>query len=300
MGLYLIEIALASFVIALALTPLVRLWALRTGIMDIPNQRSLHCLPVARCGGIAIYFAFAFPVIYVMGSDPRLFYLFLGASVVFLTGLIDDIKGLSPLAKLGGQGLAAAILIAGGVKIGFLPEAISIPLTVLWLLGVTNALNLLDGMDGLAAGVSAIAALFFIILLFGKMDMSVLPAASALAGACLGFLLFNFHPARIFMGDTGSMFLGFVLGSLGVMNTFKSSAPLQLFVPVIILGVPIFDTSLAILRRLWRRKPLFEADCDHFYEWLWKNRLLGYRNIVIITYFVGLVLGFAALFIGGM
>jgi len=298
--LIILNMFLAAFLIALALTPIVRAVALRTKIIDIPNGRSLHAIPMPKSGGIAIYFAFAFPVIYVMGSDPRIFYLFLGASVVFLTGLIDDIKGLSPFAKLAGQGLAVAILIVGGVRIGFLPEAVAIPLTVLWLLGVTNALNLRDGMDGLAAGVAAIAAVFFVFMLFGKADAGVLPAASALAGACLGFLIFNFHPARIFMGDAGSLLLGFVLAFLGAVGTQRAVDHIHLFLPVVILGIPVFDTSMAVLRRLIRRRSIFEADADHFYELLWRHRLLEYRSIVIFSYFAGFVLGFAALFMGGM
>jgi len=296
-----LKMFLTAFLIALVLTPIVRAVALRAKIIDIPNGRSLHDVPMPKSGGIAIYFAFALPVIWMLGRESSpIFGVLVGATLVLLLGFLDDAKGLSPLTKLIGQVAAAAVLVGNGIKIGLFPDVISIPLTLFWIVGVMNAINLLDGMDGMAAGISVIAALFFLFLALRNGDAQSALVSAALAGACLGFIKFNFHPASIFMGDTGSMFLGFVLGSLGVMNTFKSSTPLQLFVPVIIIGVPIFDTSLAILRRLWRKRPLFEADCDHFYEWLWKNRLLGYRNIVIITYFVCFVLGFAALFIGGM
>jgi UDP-GlcNAc:undecaprenyl-phosphate GlcNAc-1-phosphate transferase len=150
----------------------------------------------------------------------------------------------------------------------------------------------------MAAGVSAIGASFFLVLALRSGETQTALVAAALAGAALAFLKFNFHRASVFMGDTGSLFLGFVLGSLGVMSTFKNSNPLHLFIPVVILGIPIFDTSLAVARRIWKRKPIFSADCEHFYEWLWKKRMFGYRAIVIMTYLGCLMLGLAALLMG--
>jgi UDP-GlcNAc:undecaprenyl-phosphate GlcNAc-1-phosphate transferase len=292
---------IAAFLMALVLTPVIRAIALRAGIMDVPNHRSLHNVPVAKTGGIAIYFAFVFPVIWVLGrAQPHMFWMIAGATIMLMVGFLDDTRGMSSNEKLLGQVLAALILVGSGIKIGFFPDVISIPLTLFWLVGITNAVNLLDGMDGMAAGVSAIVALFFMVLALRNGEPQTALLAVVLAGACLGFLRFNFHKAAIFMGDTGSLFLGFVLGLLGVLNSAQSSNVLQLSAPVILLGLPILDTSLAVVRRVLRRRPLFEADCDHFYEWLWKNRILEYRSVVIMTYFVCLMLGLGAWLIGGM
>jgi UDP-GlcNAc:undecaprenyl-phosphate GlcNAc-1-phosphate transferase len=291
----------AAFLSALVLTPVIRAIALRARIMDIPNDRSLHALPIPKTGGIAIYFAFALPVIWLASKGhPLIFSMILAASIVLLVGFLDDLIGISPASKMAGQALAGLVLIGSGIKIGILPDVISIPLTLFWLVGVTNAVNLLDGMDGMAAGVSAIAASFFMFLAVRSGEIPIALVSVALAGACLGFLRFNFHKASVFMGDTGSMFLGFVLASLGVMSTFKSGHALQLFAPVIVLGIPVFDTSLAVLRRLWKRRPLFTADCDHFYEWLCKQQVMGYRSIVVMTYGICLILGLGALFMGGI
>jgi UDP-GlcNAc:undecaprenyl-phosphate GlcNAc-1-phosphate transferase len=288
----------AALLIALILTPVVRGLALRAKVMDIPNQRSLHDSPRAKVGGIAIYFAFILPLIWFSGS--QMFWVIAGATIVLLFGFFDDLMNISPLTKFVGQFAAAAILIAGGIKIGYFPDVISIPLTLFWMVGIMNAVNLLDGMDGLAAGASAVMALVFMVLALQRAEPQIALVSAALAGACLGFLRYNFYKASIFMGDTGSLFLGFILASLGVMITAQNTNLLHLFVPVIILGIPIFDTLLAVVRRIWKRKSLFDADCDHFYEWLWNNRIFGYRTVVVMTYFACMIFGLGALFIGGM
>jgi len=297
---YLIVFAFA-FTLSYLLTPAVKRFALRFEIIDIPNQRSLHQIPVAKAGGLAIFVAFAVPVfLSIGGAGPKTLYLLLGAILILLTGFLDDLRVISPLVKLAGQSLAAAILIVGGIRIGYFPEAISIPLTLFWMVGITNAVNLLDGMDGLAAGVSMICALVFMTLaLFGG-NILIAVISSSLAGACLGFLRFNFHKASIFMGDTGSLLLGYLLGAIGVIYTMNSNDFPHLIIPVIVLFIPIFDTALAILRRILKRRPIFDADCEHFYEWLWNRRVLSYKEIVMATYYFCFLLGLAAIYLGGI
>jgi len=292
---YLYTFAVA-FLLALVLTPFVRTIAVQARIVDIPNRRKLHKEPLAKIGGIAIYLAFAVSIFWLLGRGyASVVYVLSGAGIILIVGLLDDVMGISPLAKAAGQVLAAMVLIGNGIKIGFFPDIVSIPLTLFWMVGIMNAVNLLDGMDGMAAGVSAVAALFLMVLALGNGEPQAALIAAALAGACLGFLRFNFHKASIFMGDTGSLFLGFVLASLGVMSTIKSGDFIHLFIPVIILGIPIFDTSLAVFRRAIKRRPLFDADTDHFYEWLWKNKVFGYKTVVIATYLICVLLGLIAL-----
>ena len=287
-----------AVLLSLILTPFIRDVAVRAGLIDVPSRQKLHKEPTAKMGGIAIFLSFAASVFWLLGRrEADLFYVLSGAGIILIVGFLDDVMEISPLAKIVGQVLASAVLIGNGIRIGFFPDIVSIPLTLFWMVGIMNAVNLLDGMDGMAAGVSAVMAFFFMVLAIINGNSQEALIAAALAGACLGFLRFNFHKASIFMGDTGSLFLGFVLGSLGVMSTMKSHNYMHLFFPVIILGVPIFDTTLAVLRRAVKRKPLFNADTNHFYEWLWKNKIIGYRTVVIAVYLVCVLLGLIALVI---
>ncbi|MBU1026811.1 MAG: undecaprenyl/decaprenyl-phosphate alpha-N-acetylglucosaminyl 1-phosphate transferase [Candidatus Margulisbacteria bacterium] len=286
-------VGFVSFAIAIVTTLIIKTIALRTQLVDVPGSRSLHQAPVPHVGGIAIYFAFVLPLIFVLKMEY--FPFLLAATIIFGLGLFDDIKGISPLGKLLGQCLAAAILIGSGLKIGLLPDLVSVPLTFFWLLGITNAMNLLDGMDGLAAGTTAIIAVFFAFLSIYNSQLQIALVSIALAGASMGFLKFNFHKASIFMGDTGSLLLGFSLASIAIMFTSTSTNILYLILPVIVLGVPIFDTFLAIVRRLIRNKPIFSADADHVFEFLWKSGKYKYNTVVFIAYAVSFALGVVAL-----
>ncbi len=288
-----ILVGVVSFVIAIIGTLIIKAIALRTSVVDVPGSRSLHQTPVPHVGGIAIYFAFVLPLIFVLKMEY--FPFLVGATIIFGVGLFDDMKGISPLGKLLGQCLAAAILIGSGLKIGLLPDLISVPLTFFWLLGITNAMNLLDGMDGLAAGTTVIIAVFFALLSIYNGQLQIALVSMALAGASLGFLKFNFHKASIFMGDTGSLLLGFSLASIAIMFTSTSTNMLYLILPVIVLGVPIFDTLLAIIRRIIRNKPIFNADADHVFEYLWKSKRFGYNTVIFIAYAVSFILGLTAL-----
>jgi UDP-GlcNAc:undecaprenyl-phosphate/decaprenyl-phosphate GlcNAc-1-phosphate transferase len=290
---------IVAFVLALVLTYGVRAFALRRNILDIPSDRTLHEKAVPKAGGLAIFAACLAAVALFVRPDG-LVGLLAAAALIVMIGYLDDIRGITPLGKLFGQVIAAAIVIGSGYTLRCLPQTINVPLTLLWLVGMSNAVNLLDGMDGLAAGVSAIAALFLAALAFLAGDSRSALIALALSGACAGFLKYNFYRASIFMGDTGSLFLGFMLAFLAITYTRHSYDYLHLLVPLIVLAIPLVDTAWAILRRLWQRRSVFDADTDHFYESLWKNKVLGYRTIVLLTYLAAVGCGLAALLLHGI
>jgi len=282
-------------------TPVVRRMALRLGIIDRPNARKIHVNPIPLLGGVAIYGAFIAALL-LFGDRYRvseLISILVGASLVSFLGVWDDQRGLSPLFKLAGQFLAASILVISGVYVGTFPwDALNIALTLLWVVVVTNAMNLLDNMDGLSGGVGATAAIFFL-LLASMNDQYLVGALSAgLVGACLGFLVYNFNPASIFMGDAGSLFLGFILAAVGIKLRFPEGIQIVTWmVPVLILGLPLFDTGLVIVSRLRRGlNPLTNPGKDHV-----SHRLvaLGYtrREAVLICYLICAGLGVIALFV---
>jgi UDP-GlcNAc:undecaprenyl-phosphate/decaprenyl-phosphate GlcNAc-1-phosphate transferase len=294
-------ILISALVLAFGATPVLRLTARRLGVVDHPNQRKQHRVATPLLGGVAIYLAFIVALV-VLGNR---FYvnqvagIFLGATVVSFLGLWDDRVGLSPWVKLAGQFLAASILVISDVRISFLPWAsINIAVTLLWIVFITNAFNLLDNMDGLSGGVACVAAVFF--LLFAAMSQQYLVGAlaAALVGACAGFLFYNFNPATIFMGDTGSLFLGFMLAAVGIKLRFPDqSAFVTWMVPVLVLGVPIFDTTLVIISRLRRGlNPLTTPGKDHSSHRL--ARLTGSpREAVLICYLLGGFCGIIATFV---
>jgi UDP-GlcNAc:undecaprenyl-phosphate GlcNAc-1-phosphate transferase len=237
-------------------TPVARRVALRTGVVDAPAARKLQLVPVPLLGGAAIYSAFV--VALILSGDRayvrELIGILLGATLVSLFGLADDRWGLNAYLKLGGQALAGAILILGGTQVRLFPhEWMNWVITLVWVVGITNALNLLDNMDGLSAGVTTVAAAYFLLLAAMSGQYLVGAMAAALIGACVGFLRYNLNPATIFMGDTGSLFLGFLLAALAIKLRFPSNVPwITWLVPVCVLAVPIFDTSLVFISRLRR------------------------------------------------
>ena len=291
----------SALVIAIGGTPLVRRLALRFGVIDQPNARKIHVNPIPLLGGLAIYGAFIAALL-LFGSRYRLNELvgiLVGASLMSFLGMWDDRQGLSPLFKLIGQFLAASILVLSGVYIGTFPwEALNIALTLVWIVVVTNAMNLLDNMDGLSGGVGAVAAIFFLLLAAMNDQYLVGALSAALVGACLGFLIYNFNPASIFMGDAGSLFLGFILAAVAIKLRFPEGVQIVTWmVPVLILGLPLFDTALVIVSRLRRgRNPLTTPGKDHV-----SHRLvaMGYtrREAVLICYLICAGLGVIALFV---
>lgn len=298
--------ALSALLIALAVTPLVRKLAFRIGAVDRPNERKVHAGIMARMGGLGIYIAFVASALLFAPRSAQLTGILLANTLIVITGILDDTRDLSPKIKLLGQVLAALVLMEYGFEVKFLTlpleggivylERADTIFTVFWLVGVTNAVNLIDGLDGLAAGTSAIAAatMSVVALMTGQIQAFVL--GLTLVGAIVGFLRYNFHPASIFMGDTGSMLLGFNLAALAILGMTKSVTVISLLLPVIILGIPILDTLWAIVRRASRGKHIFEADKKHLHHRLLQIGL-SHRNTVLVIYGVNLFLGAAAILV---
>ena len=310
---------LIAVAVALAITPLVMLLAKKTGAIDAPDPRKVHKKPIPRIGGIGIYIAFMVSFLTLvdfnqlpMETVDGIIGLLVGGTIVVLVGIIDDYTNLPAKVKLLGQIAAACAVVAFDVRIDFVTdpfgdylylEYFAIPVTIFWLVGLTNTVNLIDGLDGLAAGVATLASVT--IMLVALQDELALVAVftSALAGAATGFLFFNFNPARIFMGDTGSMFLGFMLAGISIIGAVKSAATIALIVPVLALGVPILDTSFAIIRRYRGGVPIFKPDKGHLHHRLLD---LGFsqRQAVLLMYVISAILGLSALVLntvsGGM
>jgi len=288
------------FLTALALgvgaTFMLRKVALREGIVDRPGGHKGHAAPIPLLGGVAIYLAFLASVIlwgdrYYVG---QLVSILVGASLMSFLGLWDDRRALSPLFKFAGQVFVTAVLILSGVQVQlFGNPALNVLVTAVWVLYVTNAFNLLDNMDGLASGVAAVASGFFLLCAILNGQYLVGSLSAAMLGACLGFLFFNFNPARIFMGDAGSLFIGFVMAAMGIKVRFPSNVDwVTWMVPVLILGVSIFDTAFVSVSRLSRGVPIWRGGLDHV-----SHRLLArgwsIRKVVTVLYAVGVILGAA-------
>jgi UDP-GlcNAc:undecaprenyl-phosphate/decaprenyl-phosphate GlcNAc-1-phosphate transferase len=309
---------LIAFIVAFSSTPISRKIAFKLGAVDVPkDDRRMHKKPIARLGGLSIVAGFLVSLFfYVVGIGEDFMigefnsgFLFVVMSILIIafTGIVDDTKGIRPWMKLFLQILAAALIVYGAnirifnltnpfVEEGMyvLDNTVSYVVSILWLVGITNAINLIDGLDGLAAGVSAISsfALFFVALITENYFTAGLTII--LAGASLGFLPYNFNPAKIFMGDTGSMFLGFTLGVISIQGTFKSFAFISIVIPVIALGLPLFDTTFAILRRMIQGKPIMQADRGHLHHRL-IDMGLSQKQSVLVLYTASATLGLSAI-----
>ena len=294
---YLFAFGLAV-VLALYLTPLMRQAAIRFGIADHPDGRlKKQVTPVPYLGGIAIYLAFLLALTGTLRFESiEVLGMLLAGSIILILGLIDDLGVLSPWVKLAGQVVAVLTLMNSSIyiKLSFLPSWLAIGLSFLWLLAITNAFNIIDVMDGLAAGVAASAALilFLIAAVNGRGDYAVLLAA--LCGALIGFLRYNFEPARIYMGDAGSMFIGLMLGALAMNNSYTRVNLVAALAPVVILGVPVFDMLFVMYVRRRRGLPVMLGSPDHFALRLRKWRL-STRQTVLGSYLATLVLGALAI-----
>ncbi len=261
---------LLAFAGSLLLTPLLRRFALHIGFVDLPTSRKIHREPVALLGGVAVYLVFAAVVISLGAARGPLLGVLLGAAFLMLVGIVDDAQGMDPRVKLLAQAGAAFMAAMFGIQTTFLGVAyLNIPFTLLWIVGITNAFNLLDNMDGLAAGVTVISASTFAVLAsrysdLGGEQVATAIAAAALAGGCLGFLRFNIVRASIFMGDAGSMVLGFILASLAALGSWRSpTVPTSLLIPILVLAYPIFDTAFVTLLRVQEGRPVFQGGKDH-------------------------------------
>jgi UDP-GlcNAc:undecaprenyl-phosphate GlcNAc-1-phosphate transferase len=279
--------------ISVVLTPIVARWARARGIVAIPRQDRWHRQPTPLLGGIAIYASSTAVIVWAGPHDLRLLGLVGGGTLLFVTGLIDDLRRLRPHTKLVAQIVAACVLVFGGVQVGSPALAVvAIPLTVLWVVGITNAFNLLDNIDGLSAGTAVIAAVFLFAfsVSVGNVDAAML--SLALGGGALGFLIYNFNPARIFMGDSGSMYLGFTLAGITLLGTHEMASDVffVLLVPVAMLGLPIMDTTLVTIVRTLEGRPLSQGGRDHL-----SHRLvavgLSERQAVLVLYVLAVSFG---------
>jgi UDP-GlcNAc:undecaprenyl-phosphate/decaprenyl-phosphate GlcNAc-1-phosphate transferase len=268
--------AALALVIVILLTPAVGGMARLLGVVDEPGARRMNRKAVPRLGGLALFFGIFVPALAFLPFGRETKGLLLGAAVATLVGAIDDFRGLGWWEKLGGQIAAAAIPTGFGiwvhrftfpiVGVHALPEWVGVPLTVLWIVAIMNMVNFLDGLDGLAAGVCAISGFTFclIALSLGRAEPAIL--AAVVFGACLGFLRHNFYPARIFMGDSGALLLGFTLGALAIQGLLKTAAVATLLFPLLVLAVPIIDTSFVVAKRLKYRQPVYAADRYHLHH----------------------------------
>lgn len=298
-----------ALIVAMAMTPFCIYLAPKIGALDIPkDERRMHDKPMPRFGGLSIFIGVNSALAIFLSFDMRVLGIMLGSLIIYLTGLLDDIKGISAKQKLLGQIIAAGLVCAFGLRIEFITNHfvnifgeshlflggfISWFITILWIVGITNTINLMDGLDGLAAGVAAIASLSIAYTAYihgyylGTMGML------ALAGGALGFLPFNFHPAKIFMGDSGSLFLGFMLATMSMVEPAKGATIVAIIVPALVLALPIFDTAFAIVRRTIRKKPIMEADKGHLHHRIMAIGM-GQQRTVLTIYSISATMGVAA------
>ena len=271
---------LTAAVVSLISTPVVRSLAFRVGAVDVPkDNRRMHNHPIPRMGGLAIFFGFILSVLLFVPLTQQLRTMLLGAVVIVILGIFDDIYALPAMPKFMIQIAAALVAVLGGNRIFGLSNInifssdpywelgwLSIPISVLWIVGITNAVNLIDGLDGLACGVSTISSMTLLVIALIMAEPDVAMITAALAGACLGFLPYNLYPARIFMGDTGSTFLGYILAVVSIQGLFKFYTFISFAAPFLMLGLPIFDTCFAILRRLAKGQSPMAPDRGHIHH----------------------------------
>ncbi len=303
---------LAAFSVSVLATPLVIRLAPKIGAVDIPKDtRRVHTKPMPRFGGMAIFLGTMFVILLFLPKEEQLWGIVLSSTLMYGIGVADDLRSLPPKVKLLGQIICATILYIFSIRISMMgnpfpvgpsvfqfPMAVSYMATLVWVVGVTNAVNLIDGLDGLAAGVCTIACLSIAYTAYLHERLTTCSIMSALAGACMGFLIFNFNPAKIFMGDSGSLYLGYMLASVSLMGDkpLKSTTVLATIIPICVLALPLFDTAYAILRRLLNHRPIMEADRGHLH-----HRIMaigwGQRRTVLTLYCISGVMGVAAILI---
>ena len=301
-----------SLPVAYVMTPQVKRFAEKVGAIDVPrDNRRVHDHPIPRMGGLAIFIGFVLSLIFFVPMSTKVLGLLVGSVIIAVMGGVDDIVSLNPWVKLAGQIVAALVAIRCGlvfdvisnpnifaeetyIEIGWL----SIPLTMLWIVGCTNAVNLIDGLDGLAVGVSAISSMTMLIVSLFVSEPVVSIILAALTGACLGFMPYNLNPAKIFMGDVGSQLLGFVLSTASIMGLFKLHAIITFFVPLLALALPLADTIFAFFRRILHGQSPFKADKGHFHHRLLAMGL-NQKQVVAVLYGISAVLGLLAVLMAG-
>lgn len=298
-----------AFLIALILTPVVRVLAVKIGAIDVPkDDRRMHTDSVPRMGGLAIFFGFLFSTLLFIPLTPQFQRILLGACIIVVLGIFDDIYALGPKLKLAVQIVAALVVILGenGIVIDTLSNPnifspnpywelgwLSAPITALWIVGMTNAVNLIDGLDGLACGVSSISSLTLLVIALLLKEPRVALMVAAVAGGCLGFLPYNLNPAKIFMGDTGSTFLGYVLGCVSIQGLFKMYTLISFVVPFLLFGLPLFDTCFAFIRRIAHGQSPMHADRSHVHHRL-IDMGFSQKQAVAVLYVITAILGLSA------
>ncbi len=298
---------LLAAVVSFAATPLVKSLSVKIGAIDVPkDNRRMHDHPIPRCGGLAIFFGFMVSALLLVPIDTPRQGMLLGAVVIVILGVFDDKFSLPAMLKFVVQIIAALIAVLAGNRIDVLSNpnifsdnpywslgVLAVPFTVIWIVAITNAVNLIDGLDGLACGVSTISAssMLIIALLVTETDVAVIMAA--LAGACIGFLPYNFNPAKIFMGDTGATFLGFIMAVMSVQGMFKMAGIISFVVPFLVLGLPIFDVSFAVIRRVSHGQSPMTPDRGHVHHRL-IDMGFSQKQAVGVLYVVSAILGLSA------
>lgn len=301
-----------SFVVCFAATPAVKRMAYKVGAVDVPkDNRRMHDHPIPRLGGLAIALSFLLTTILLVKLDRQMQGILLGSIIIVVLGVLDDSLTLPALPKFIVQILAAVVVVAHGCTIRYVTNpfsseigecidlgAMSVPVTIIWIVTITNAVNFIDGLDGLAVGVSGISAATMLVIALLVAERNVAIIMAALLGACLGFIPYNFNPAKIFMGDTGATFLGFIMATMCVQGMFKLYAIISFAVPFLILGVPIFDICFAVLRRLAKHQNPMTADRGHIHHRL-IDMGFSQKQTVAITYTLTGILGLAAVLLTG-
>ena len=299
---------ITTLILSLLITPVVIKLAHSLNFIDQPGERKINTKVVATAGGTAIYLAFIIPLRLFMPFNQTVKGIIIGGTFMLILGLLDDKFELSAAVKFTGQIVGALILIFYGVEINFITNPFggfiylgiyAVPFTVFWIVSIINTINLIDGLDGLAAGVSIIAVLTLFAVALQEKQVLAPMLAVLLAGSCFGFLKYNFNPARIFMGDTGAMFIGYIIAAVSITGALKSAAAVTIFVPMLALAVPILDTTFAIIRRIFNDRPIGEADHGHIH-----HRLLAIgmnqKQAVISVYIISAILGTIAFIINGI
>lgn len=301
--------AAVAFITAFALTPSAKRFAEAVGAVDRPNERRVNKVPIPRLGGIAVFIGFMLALLLFVDADRQVLGIILGAVIIAGGGLVDDIVNLKAWIKLIIQIIAAVVAIRCGVTMDgisdlasntlYIGNSLSIMITLLWIVMCTNAVNLIDGLDGLATGVTMISATFMLwVSLIVSGNHSVPIILAALIGACGGFLPYNFHPAKIFLGDVGSQLLGYVLATASLLGMFKMHAFVTMLMPVLALAVPIADTSFAFIRRIFNGQSPFKADKGHFHHRLLATGL-SHKQVVLILWGITAVCGLAGVLLIG-
>jgi len=296
-----------SFLVSFAATPLVKQFAQRIGAMDVPkDERRMHNIPIARIGGLAIFFGFMSGVLLFSDIDRELRGILFGSVIIVVMAMIDDLINLKAWIKLIVQIVAALVAIWHGVVIEVISNpnifssnpwlvlgAFSIPVTVIWIVAITNSVNYIDGLDGLAVGVSSISSISMLVIAILVSEPNVAVVMAALAGGCIGFMPYNLNPAKIFMGDTGALFIGYILATISIQGLFKFYAIMSFAVPFLILALPIFDFVFAFFRRLLAGKNPMAADRGHVHHRL-IDMGLNQKQAVAVMYVLSGILGLTA------